>query len=254
MAIKKKVNVKVGSIHKKIMKKFLPAPKTRKLKIKLSGKDSKGKSTTITIPVNPEKITYKSAGRFQEYDIINKGTAKVPNGKEISSVGWESFFPGATLKKQPYVIKYTDPHKLRNQLEYWRKSGKQVKVTISTTPINFSTYLESYEESYEGSNGNIYYTIEFSQAIDISVETVKKKKGKTTGKKRASKRSGAKSYTVKNGDCLWNISKKFYGKGKQWQKIYNANKDKIEKAAKRHGKKNSCHGWWIYPGTKLKIP
>lgn len=246
--------VKVSATSKKIAKKFGAANKTRKLKIKLSGKNSKNKSTSITIPVNPEKISYKANVRFQEYDIINTGPANIPSGKELSYVGWECFFPGESLRKQPFVKKYTDPHTLRNQIEYWRKSGKKVKVAISTTPINMYCYVNTYEESHEGSNGNIYYTIEFVSAVDVKVETVKKKKGKTSGKKRNSKRSGAKTYTVKKGDCLWNISKKFYKKSSDWKKIYKANKSTIEKAAKKHGKKSSNKGHWIYPGTKLKIP
>ncbi|OIO72802.1 MAG: hypothetical protein AUJ85_09230 [Elusimicrobia bacterium CG1_02_37_114] len=30
------------------------------------------------------------------------------------------------------------------------------------------------------------------------------------------------------GDCLWNLAKKYYGDGKKWRRIYNANKDQIE--------------------------
>lgn len=32
------------------------------------------------------------------------------------------------------------------------------------------------------------------------------------------------TYIVASGDCLWNISKKYYGKGSKWIKIYDANK------------------------------
>ena len=32
---------------------------------------------------------------------------------------------------------------------------------------------------------------------------------------------------MKPGDCLWNIAKKFYGKGSDYTKIYNANKKTI---------------------------
>ena len=54
--------------------------------------------------------------------------------------------------------------------------------------------------------------------------------------------STSQTYTVVKGDCLWNISKKFYGKGSQYTKIYNANKDKIKNAN------------LIYPGQVLTIP
>ena len=52
-----------------------------------------------------------------------------------------------------------------------------------------------------------------------------------------------KTYTVKSGDCLWNIAKKFYGNGAQYTKIYNANKGVIG------GNPNL-----IYPGQVLTIP
>ena len=61
-------------------------------------------------------------------------------------------------------------------------------------------------------------------------------------------------YTVKNGDCLWLIAKRFYGNGADWKKIYNANKSAIEKDAKAHGYKSSSNGHWIWAGLKLTIP
>ena len=53
----------------------------------------------------------------------------------------------------------------------------------------------------------------------------------------------SKTYTVKKGDCLWNIAKKFYGKGSDYTKIYNANKGTI-------GKNPNL----IYPGQVFTIP
>ncbi len=50
------------------------------------------------------------------------------------------------------------------------------------------------------------------------------------------------TYVVGKGDCLWNISKKFYGAGKQYARIYNANTDIIKNPN------------LIYPGQVLKIP
>ncbi len=50
------------------------------------------------------------------------------------------------------------------------------------------------------------------------------------------------TYVVVKGDCLWNISKKFYGAGRQYTKIYNANTDIIKNPN------------LIYPGQVLKIP
>jgi nucleoid-associated protein YgaU len=51
-----------------------------------------------------------------------------------------------------------------------------------------------------------------------------------------------KTYTVEPGDSLWKIAQRAYGHGNQWQKIYEANKDRIKNPDK------------IDPGQTLVIP
>lgn len=95
---------------------------------------------------------------------------------------------------------------------------------------------------------------------------VKKKKKKNTGKSSAKKKEvvavkktrpakeKAKSYTVKSGDCLMNIARKQLNDGSKWSRIYELNQSAIEAEAKKHGRKSSSNGHWIYPGTILKLP
>ena len=52
-----------------------------------------------------------------------------------------------------------------------------------------------------------------------------------------------KTYTVKAGDCLWNIAKSFYGNGADYTKIYEANKGVV-----------GSNPNLIYPGQVLTIP
>lgn len=52
----------------------------------------------------------------------------------------------------------------------------------------------------------------------------------------------SRTYTVKKGDCLWNIAKSYYGSGTQWNKIYDANTKQI------------VNPNLIYPGQELVIP
>lgn len=50
------------------------------------------------------------------------------------------------------------------------------------------------------------------------------------------------NYTVKSGDCLWNIAKKQLGDGSRWKEIYDLNKDKIKNPN------------LIYPNQSLTMP
>ena len=63
----------------------------------------------------------------------------------------------------------------------------------------------------------------------------------TTNNTAVAKPSG-QNYTVKRGDCLWNIAKRFYGNGAKYTTIYNANRSKIRNPN------------LIYPGQVLWIP
>ena len=218
-------------------------------------KKGSGDNTKLYFPLNPNNISYRRASYFQEYNILNKGAAKVPNGEEITTIGWSCFFPGEKMNI-PCKIEDVQPKKIHQRLEEWQKAGKKLKLNISGTPFSFWVYIDTYEAEIADAFGSIYYTIEFSKVVNISVEKVPKEKsiGKTTGNDRVSKNDSAKKYTVKKGDCLWNIAKTFYKDGTQWKKIYNANKTVIENTAKKHGKKSSSNGHWIYPGTVLSIP
>lgn len=70
-----------------------------------------------------------------------------------------------------------------------------------------------------------------------SLKTVSKTSAKNNNTKKesteekvsssSSSKSAQRTYTVKKGDCLWNIAKKFYGNGALYTKIYDANTNKI---------------------------
>jgi nucleoid-associated protein YgaU len=76
-------------------------------------------------------------------------------------------------------------------------------------------------------------------------ETVKAPKAPAKSEKPRVKSAKAKlpcEHTVRTGDNLWKISRRYYGSGANWKKIYEANKSEIRKPE------------FLEPGTVLKIP
>lgn len=99
---------------------------------------------------------------------------------------------------------------------------------------------------YTDAAGNPY-------AVEVSVELLEYLKGAdqntsgaapaTAPAPAAAAGTGGTTYTVKKGDNLWTLAKKFYGSGADYTKIYEANKDAI-------GKNPNL----IYPGQTFTIP
>jgi nucleoid-associated protein YgaU len=61
----------------------------------------------------------------------------------------------------------------------------------------------------------------------------------------------AQLYQVQKGDTLWEISKRLYGNGEEWTKIWEVNREKLIQRDLRNA---SDPGHWIYPGQELHIP
>ena len=61
-------------------------------------------------------------------------------------------------------------------------------------------------------------------------------------------------HTVKNGDTLYSLSLMYYGSDAGYTKLYAANQERIEAAARAAGYTSSDGGQVLIGGTQLRIP
>lgn len=111
--------------------------------------------------------------------------------------------------------------------------------------INFNIQsLQPYRKG--GDPGSIYYKIKLKEYREVRIRQVKVSSTGTAtvsgGSTRTDNRVQAKTYTVKPGDCLYNISKSTLGDGGRYNEIYSLNKDKLKNPN------------LIYPGQVLQLP
>ncbi len=212
-------------------------------------KDTK-KNVRFMFPVNPEQISITDGRTFTEVPIINLGTTLLSGPMIPQGLQFASFFPKKYDASFCNYRKIEDPIRSWDRMMKWMGRGsnnRQVPTTplrVTITASKFSQLMvitDFSRDQFGGEPGDIYYQITFAQWRKqvIRIES----RGGKGKKKRDDPPSKPRTYTVKRGDTLWAISKKFYGSGSKWRTIYNANKGVIG------GNPNL-----IFPGQVLVIP
>lgn len=180
-------------------------------------------------------------------------------------IDFSSFFPKQDYPFAAYA-KDREPYAYIELIKSWAE--KAIRLTITGTDINKLVTMQSFTYGEPDGTGDIGYTLSLREyrpptytkpePVVAPAEQIGTSIPQKLSKPTRPHKETQKTYTVKQGDNLWNLAKKFYGSGSKMSKLYNANKSVIEKAAKKHGYASSSNkgvaGWWIFPGTKLVIP
>ena len=228
----------------------------------------------VRLPVTPGALTIKVANQNKTINLINEGQRNIIKTAGLSKISFSALLPNREYPFARYSGGYQPAQYYMSKLESLKNACKPFEFSViriddsgeelmSAQPMTVS--LESYELAEDaGSYGvDVMAKIELLQYAPYHTKSIEFKKSESSsGAKKATvtqKRDtttapAGKTYTVKSGDTLWDIARVKLGNGTKWQSIYNLNKAAIEAAAKKYGRSSSSNGWWIYPGTVLKLP
>ena len=194
----------------------------------------------IALPVKP---TVSVSHKNTVTNVIQTGDINLMGKTGLRAVSLSSFFPARDYN---FAKSVGDPLSLVEKIESWRNSGEPCRVVIGRS-LNMECTIESFSWGEQDATGDIYYTLSLKEykrikikKANITVETDPPKQRET----KAPETNSGKKYTVKSGDCLWNIAKKFYGNGAQYKKIVDANQQIFSKRSPN----------LIYAGEVLNIP
>lgn len=211
----------------------------------------------MKFPITPESLDVKIKGANKTLTLANEGEINFLRTPGLTEIDVDMVIP--VLHGYSFSDSYRDPSYYLSQLESIMTSKEPVQFVVSryspSGGLLFDTNIQVGIEDYtlkEDANDGFDMTVSLSlkQYRSYGTKTVelpKKEEPKKTvttkpAKRPTTSKPKAKTYTVKSGDCLWTIAKKYYGNGANWNKIYNANKGKINNPN------------LIYPGQVFTIP
>ena len=238
-------------------------------------RDSSG---VLIFPITPGELSIKIGSNNKVVTLIDEGDVNILKSPSLIEVSFDARFP---MRKYPYSREVSNFESYFNRFKALKENRQSFRFIVArTTPGGKRTWdtnllmaledLDIKESSDEGDD--VIVSFKLRQYKPYGVKTLGCKKCSNSSNSNANsggsqststaeetrsddnRTKSSKAYTVKSGDCLWNIAKKYYGDGSKWKTIYNANKSVIESTAKKYGKSSSQDGHWIYPKTQLTIP
>ena len=214
--------------------------------------EADGGKTRLQLPVNPEKITVKNSAKNESFNAADFGEITILKEKSLEQISFSGifpahYFPGCAVKKPLSRYVYTR--------FFAGCMMKKNPVRLVATQCGLVKYVTIEDFTYSESGGDVG-TLEYSLTLKeyrstkvrqiklesgsknkngadkknvVNIHTLDKKviaKAFMNQKKasRVSTKTPPETYTVKSGDCLFNLAKKFYGDGSKFTKIYEANK------------------------------
>ena len=196
------------------------------------------------MPQTPAKLSVKISGKNTTVTLLNEGEINFLKYPGLTEITLPLVFPMLTASKRPdYYLTLLEHAKTQRTTTQF--------IMTRTTPAgqllfdtNIKVSVEDYTIEESATNGlDVSVEVKLKQYRDYSTKTVAIKttvkhndSKDTTIKKTATVQTTrpatnapqTKTYTVKKGDTLWGIAKKYYGNGAKYPTIYNANKGKIK--------------------------
>ena len=207
-----------------------------------------GESQKVRFTVLPELFRVTNGSMNKSVDIVGLGEIIIKQDRTAYGVEFESFFPAASFPGIQ-VSSITSPQTLKDTILSFKNSDKPSHFIITGANINIFCVIEDFPfEERGGDVGTIYYSLKLKEYREVSARQIKvdvttrKASLPAQTETRTDNRVQPKTYTVKKGDCLWNIAAAQLGSGSRYTEIASLNSDIIKNPN------------LIYAGQVLKLP
>ena len=197
------------------------------------------------MPITPSKVKVKINNQNDTLTLINGEEINILKEPGLTDVSFDLLLPQVSYpftnggaQSADYYLSLFERLKTSKQpfqfiLNRSMPSGRRLFYT------NLTVGMEDYQITDDAEEGfDITVTVSLKQYRHYGTKTVKVQPAPAPAEtptatveqpqRETSQAPQQTTYTVKSGDCLWNIAKKYLGDGSRYNEIYNLNKDKIK--------------------------
>ncbi len=200
----------------------------------------------VLMPITPAKVKMKIGNQNQTLTLIGGEEINILRSAALTDVNFDLLLPqvpypftNGEVQAAEYYLGLLERLKTSKKPFQWilnreRPNGKPLFYT------NLTVALEDYQITDDAEEGfDIAVSVSLKQYRHYGTKTISiqpvadEKTGAPVAviqepKRETSAAPKNMTYTVKNGDCLWNIAKQQLGDGSRYTEIYELNKDKIK--------------------------
>ena len=198
----------------------------------------------VLMPITPSKVKVKINNQNETLTLINGEEINILKAAGLTDVSFDLLLPQVSYpftnggaQSADYYLSLFERLKTSKQPFQWilnrsMPSGKRLFYSNLTVGMEDYQITDNAEEGFD-----ISVTVSLKQYRHYGTKTVTIQPATTQTttptatveqpQRETTQAPKQSTYTVKSGDCLWNIAKKYLGDGSRYNEIYNLNKDKI---------------------------
>lgn len=207
----------------------------------------------MLLPIPPQKIPIKYPGQNETATLINGEEINITRPPGLAEISIDVVLPQMDYPCAMWDGSVEDADEFISRLQDLKENGDTFEFIVirDSFDTNMDVTLEDYKVSDDVKEG-------LDLVVSITMKEVRHYGTKIMNfaivpeqpipaaaspePERPAEQPQAKTYTVKSGDCLWNIAKKQLGDGSRWKEIHDLNRDKISNPN------------LIHPGLVLVMP
>ena len=207
----------------------------------------------MLLPIPPQKIPIKYPGQNETATLINGEEINITRPPGLAEISIDVVIPQMDYPCAMWDGSVEDAEEFISRLQDLKESGDTFEFIVirDSFDTNMDVTLEDYKVSDDVKEGlDLLVSITMKEARHYGTKIMNFAivpeqpipAAASPEPERPAAQPQVKTYTVKSGDCLWNIAKKQLGDGSRWKEIHDLNRDKISNPN------------LIHPGLVLVMP